>query len=124
MKLLTIIAAVTFTALPAHATMETRQQLGCVLIPIPNTNAWQRMSEGCEQALPSMLGGAMLSSPRPKPRPDHVGPTDPTPPVDPPRDPKPDHQKHDKPKSDNSDSNGKGGNKHDRKDKPQGPKNK
>lgn len=34
-------------ALPAMATMETRLVMGCVVYPIPNTNAWQKQDPEC-----------------------------------------------------------------------------
>jgi outer membrane biosynthesis protein TonB len=60
MKKLTLTTALAMLAAPAFATMETHEHLGCVVIPVPNTNVWQRLDEGCEFALPSDVGGKSI----------------------------------------------------------------
>ena len=71
-------------ALPAMATMETRLVEGCVVYPIPDTNAWQKQDPDCNfNRLGLGIKGDGKTDPLIEEEEPPVDPEDPVDPVDP-----------------------------------------
>lgn len=75
-------------ALPAMATMETRLMMGCVVYPIPNTNAWQKQDPECNFIGLDNKGGGKDRLEEEEEEPP-VDPVDPVDPADPEPEPEP-----------------------------------